>query len=423
MPNDSSRLKNIVRAFRARNYRLFFTGQSISLVGTWMQQTALSWLVYHITGSPLLLGALGFASQVPSFIVAPFAGVVVDRCNRHRVLLATQSLAMMQASVLAFLVLTEAVTVWQILCLSLFLGTVNAFDMPARQSFVVQMVDEKKLLGNAIALNSSMVHIARMIGPPIAGAVIATAGEGVCFLINALSYVAVIACLLLMRVVPSAPAARAAHVLSSLKEGFVYAFGFVPIRAIILLLAFTSLMGMPYAVLMPIYAKDIFHGDSHTLGLLMGATGLGALVGAIFLASRKNAAGLGRWMVIASSALGGGIMAFSHSTVFPLSFLLLLVTGFGMMVLLTSSNTILQTIVDEGKRGRVMSLYTMAFMGTVPFGSLLQGSLASKIGAQNTLLVGGICCILGSVLFARQLPLLRQMVRPIYAKMGITRDS
>lgn len=419
----TNRLKNITRAFRSRNYRLFFAGQCISLIGTWMQQTALSWLVYRITGSPFLLGLVAFMSQIPSFFVAPFAGVLIDRCNRHRVLLTTQSLAMLQASVLAFLVLTETVTVWRILLLSLFIGTVNSFDMPARQSFVVQMVEDRKLLGNAIALNSSMVHVARMIGPPIAGLTIAIAGEGVCFLTNAASYIAVIICLLLMRIVPLARPPRETRVIASLKEGFTYAFGFVPIRSIILLLAFASLMGMPYVVLMPIYAKDIFHGDSHTLGLLLGATGMGALMGAVFLASRKNVAGLGRMIVIASSTLGVGIVAFSHSTMFPLSLALLLFTGFGMMVLLTSSNSILQTIVEEEKRGRVMSLYTMAFMGTVPYGNLLHGVLAGKIGAQNTLLAGGICCILGSALFARQLPLLRKLVRPIYVEMGIIRND
>jgi MFS family permease len=421
--SDTSRLKNILRAFRTRNYQLFFTGQCISLIGTWMQQTALSWLVYRITGSPFLLGLVAFMSQIPSFIVAPFAGVLIDRYSRHHVLLTTQGLAMLQASVLAFLVLTETVTVWHIMFLSLFIGTVNSFDMPARQSFVVQMVEDRKLLGNAIALNSSMVHVARMIGPPIAGILIAAAGEGVCFLINATSYIAVIICLLLMKIVPLAQLPRDTHVIRSLKEGFSYAFGFLPIRSIILLLAFTSLMGMPYVILMPIFAKDIFHGDSHTLGLLMGASGMGALAGAVFLASRKNVVGLGRMLVIASSTLGIGIVAFSHSTVFALSLVLLLFTGFGMMVLLTSSNSILQTIVDEEKRGRVMSLYTMAFMGTVPFGNLLHGILASKIGAQNTLLAGGICCILGSILFARQLPLLRKIVRPIYIKMGIIQDS
>jgi MFS family permease len=294
--------------------------------------------------------------------------------------------------------------------------------MPTRQSFVVHMVEDRRLLGNAIALNSSMVHVARMIGPPIAGFLIAVAGEGVCFLLNAISYVAVIICLLLMRLDPPARELRHTRVLSSLKDGFAYAYGFLPIRSIILLLAFASLMGMPYVVLMPLFAKDVFHGDSHTLGFLMGATGMGALGGALFLASRKNVLGLGKMIVIASSTLGFGIVAFSHSTVLVFSLVMLIFTGFGMMVLLTSSNSILQTLVHDEKRGRIMSLYTMAFMGTVPFGNLLHGLLASKIGAPNTLLIEGICCVIGSLLFARQLPLWRQIVRPLYAKMGIMRE-
>jgi MFS family permease len=421
-PSDTSRLKNIVRAFGARNYRLFFAGQCISLVGTWMQQTALSWLVYRLTGSPLLLGLVGFVSQAPSFVIAPFAGVFIDRWNRHRGLLVTQSLAMLQASVLAFLVLTGTVTVGRILFLSFFLGVVNSFDMPTRQSLVVQMVEDRRHLGNAIALNSSMVHVARMIGPPIAGFAIAVAGEGICFLLNAVSYVAVIICLLLMRITPPAQVQHHPHILLSLKEGFSYAFGFLPIRSIIFLLALASLTAMPYVVLLPLFAKDIFHGDSHTLGFLMGASGMGALAGALFLASRKNVVGLGRMIVIASSTLGIGIVAFSHSTMLAFALVMLLFSGFGMMVLLTSSNSILQTLVDDEKRGRIMSLYTMAFMGTVPFGNLLHGFLASIIGAQNTLLIGGTCCVIGSILFARQLPLLRKIIRPIYVKMGIMRE-
>jgi MFS family permease len=421
-PSDTSRLKNIFRAFGARNYRLFFTGQCISLIGTWMQQTALSWLVYRLTGSPLLLGLVGFMSQIPSFVVAPLAGVLIDRWDRHRGLLVTQSLAMLQSSVLAFLVLTGTVTVGRILFWSLFLGVVNSFDMPTRQSLVVQMVEDRMHLGNAIALNSSMVHVARMIGPPIAGFIIAVAGEGVCFLLNAVSYVAVIICLLLMRITPRVQAPQHPQILRSLKEGFSYAFGFLPIRSIIFLLALASLTAMPYVVLLPLFAKDIFHGDSHTLGFLMGASGMGALAGALFLASRKNVVGLGRMIVIASSTLGIGIVAFSHSTMLAFALVMLLFSGFGMMVLLTSSNSILQTLVDDEKRGRIMSLYTMAFMGTVPFGNLLHGFLASLIGAQNTFLIGGTCCVIGSILFARQLPSLRKIVHPIYVKMGIMRE-
>lgn len=413
----------LFRALHYRNYRLFFAGQCISLVGTWMQQTAMSWLVYRLTGSPFLLGLIAFAGQVPSFFVAPFAGVLVDRWNRHRVLLLTQALSMLQATAVAALVLSGRVRIHHLLLLSLFIGVVNAFDMPTRQSFVIQMVEDRKILGNAIALNSSMVHIARMIGPPIAGILIAVAGEGICFSLNAASYAAVIAGLMLMRVVPPGTTAARTPFLPAMKEGISYAFGFAPIKCIILLLAFTSFLGMPYAVLLPVFAKDIFHGGSHTLGYLMGATGLGAFSGAVFLASRKSVVGLGKIIVIASSVLGGGIAIFSHSTLFPVALVLLLLSGFGMMVLLTSSNSILQTIVEEDKRGRVMSLYTMAFLGMVPFGNLLYGSLASRLGAPDTLLAGGLCCIFGSVLFARKLPALRRLVRPIYFDMGLVREN
>ncbi len=421
--SETNHFNNIFRAFRSRNYRLFFMGQCISLIGTWMQQTAISWLVYRLTGSPFLLGLMAFAGQVPSFFVAPFAGVLVDRWNRHRVLLFTQALSMLQASALAALVMSGSIQMHHILILSLFIGLVNAFDMPTRQSFVIHMVEDKKLLGNAIALNSSMVHVARMIGPPIAGIIIAVAGEGICFSLNAASYIAVITGLLLMRINPIRTEGKQPQFLSAMKEGISYAFGFPPIRSIVILLAFTSLLAMPYVVLLPVFAKDIFHGDSHTLGYLMGATGIGAFSGAIFLASRKSVAGLGRMLVIASSVLGGAIVIFSHSTWFGISLVLLLFTGFGMMVTLTSSNSILQTIVDEDKRGRVMSFYTMAFMGMVPFGNLLYGALASKVGAQNTVLAGGVCCIAGSILFARRLPAMRRLVRPIYIRMGIIREN
>lgn len=421
--SETNHFNNIFRAFRSRNYRLFFMGQCISLIGTWMQQTAISWLVYRLTGSPFLLGLMAFAGQIPSFFVAPFAGVLVDRWNRHRVLLLTQALSMLQASALAALVMSGNIQMHHILILSLFIGLVNAFDMPTRQSFVIHMVEDKKLLGNAIALNSSMVHVARMIGPPIAGIIIAVAGEGICFSLNAASYIAVITGLLLMHINPIRTEGKQTQFLSAMKEGISYAFGFPPIRSIVLLLAFTSLLAMPYVVLLPVFAKDIFHGGSHTLGYLMGATGIGAFFGAIFLASRKSVAGLGRMLVIASSVLGGAIVIFSHSTLFGLSLVLLLFTGFGMMVTLTSSNSILQTIVDEDKRGRVMSFYTMAFMGMVPFGNLLYGALASKVGAQNTVLAGGVCCIAGSILFARRLPAMRRLVRPIYIRMGIIREN
>lgn len=412
-------LKPLLRALRYRNYRLFFVGQSISLIGTWMQQVAMSWLVYRLTGSALLLGVVGFTSQVPTFLVAPFAGVLADRWNRRRLLLYSQSLAMLQAFILAFFVLSGGIQVWHIIALSVFLGVVNGFDIPARQSFVVDIIERKEDLGNAIALNSSMVNGARLIGPSIAGVLIAVLGEGVCFLANGFSYLAVIACLLAMRIKPRPSRVGKKPIHHELREGFSYALNFAPIKYILLLLALVSLMGMPYNVLMPVFAKDILHGGPHTFGFLMTASGVGAFAATMYLASRKSVVGLGRIIAIASGIFGTGVAAFSLSRTLWVSVLFLLVAGFGAMAQIASSNTILQTIVDDDKRGRVMSLFTMAFMGMTPFGSLVAGAMASRIGASNTLLVGGITCLAGSVIFASRLPSFRESIRPIYTKMGI----
>jgi MFS family permease len=418
-PNEATGLKLVFRALKYRNYRLFFGGQTISLIGTWMQRIAMGWLVYRLTSSAFLLGVVGFAGQIPGFLVGPFAGVTADRMNRHRMLLATQVLAMIQASILAFLVLTGAIEVWHLVALSVLLGIIMGFEIPARQSFLIQMVENKEDLGNAIALNSSMFNMARLVGPSVAGLLIAAVGEGICFLLNAVSFIAVIAALLAMKVTPIKMVSKDNHIWRGLKEGFSYAFGFAPMKAIILLFGLVSLMGMPYQVLMPVFARDILHGGPHTLGFLMGATGIGALVGAVYLASRKSVVGLERTIAVAAGVFGVGLVAFSMSHILFLSLFLVLAVGFGMMVQMASSNTVLQTVVEDDKRGRVMSLYAMAFMGMGPLGSLLAGSLASKIGAPYTLLVGGSFCILGSLLFARKLPVLRKAVRPIYVKMGI----
>lgn len=404
---------------RHRNYRLFFGGQVISLIGTWMQQIAVTWLVYRLTNSAFLLGVVGFSSQMPAFVLSPFAGVLADRMNRHRIVIATQVFSMLQASVLAVLTLTGNIAVWHIVVLSMILGLINAVDIPARQSFLLDMIASKEDLGNAIALNSSMFNGARLVGPSIAGLLIGAVGEGMCFLINAVSFVAVIIALLAMNITRRERKPHSMSVLEGFKEGIKYAFGFPPIKYILLLLALVSIMGMPYAVLMPIIAKDILHGGAHTLGFLMGSIGVGALTGALYLASRKSVRGLARWIAIAAAIFGIGLAAFSLSRVLWLSMTLLLITGFGMMVQMASSNTILQTIVDDDKRGRVMSLYTMAFMGMAPFGSLLAGSLAGTIGAPNTLLINGVVCFLGAILFATKLPLLREKIRPIYRKIGI----
>lgn len=402
-------IKGIFRALRHRNFRLFFIGQIISLTGTWMQVVAQSWLVYRLTGSAALLGVVGFAGNLPSFIFAPFAGVLADRWNRHRLLVATQVLSMIQALIFAALILADMIAVWHIIVLSCLLGFINAFDMPIRQSFVPDMLERKDDLSNAIALNSTMVNGSRLIGPSVAGILIAAVGEGYCFLINGLSFIAVIAALMAMKGYRKQAQSRREPVWQGLKVGFSYVFGFPPLSAVIMLLALVSLIGMPYIVLMPIFAKTILGGGPNTLGFLMAATGVGALVAAIFLASRKNVKGLGKMVGLSAAIFGLGLVMFSFSRSFPLSVALMAVTGFGMIVEMAGSNTVLQTIAEEDKRGRVMSFYTMAFRGMVPFGSLLAGSLASGIGAPHTLLIGGLCCILGALWYIRKVSSLRRL--------------
>jgi len=358
-------------------------------------------------------------SQIPSFLLTPLAGVYVDRMDRRRIMVGTQTLAMIQAFTLAILVLTGRIEVWHIIVLSLLLGLINAFDAPARQAFVLEMVEKREDLGNAIALNSIMFNGARLIGPSIAGIVIAAAGEGICFLVNGISFIAVIEALLTMNTRPLAPAARHATVLHGLKEGIRYALGSLPIRQILLLLGLVSVAGMPYAVLMPVFATNILKGGPQVFGLLMSASGAGALTGAVYLAARKTVVGLGRQIAIASGVLGIGLIAFSLSRSLFLSTAFLFFIGFGMIVHAASSNTVLQMIVDDDKRGRVMSFYAMAFMGMMPFGSLLAGTLASRIGAPATMLTGGLLCMTGSLAFATGLPYLRNAIRPIYRKKGI----
>jgi MFS family permease len=408
---------------RSRNYRLFVAGQSVSLVGTWMQQVAMSWLVYRLTGSAFLLGVVGFTSQIPTFLLSPVAGVLADRWNRRRLLIVTQALAMLQAAILAAAVLSGVVQVWHIVVLSLLLGVVNAFDIPIRQSFVVEMVYHREDLGNAIALNSSMVNGARLIGPAIAGLLVASFGEGVCFILNSASYLAVLAALVAMRLDPlPLHRKKRRNIFHELREGFTYSFGFGPIRSILLLVALVSLTGMPYAVLIPVFAKEILHGGAHTFGFLMTAGGCGALAGTVYLASRKSVVGLGRLIVFATVMFAVGIAIFALSSSIYLSLAALVVAGFGAMTLVASCNTILQTILEEEMRGRVMSFFTVAFMGMAPFGSFGAGTMAGIIGPRETLLLGAACCLVGAVLFGRNLPQIREKVRPIYAKMGIIRE-
>ena len=407
------------RALRHRNFRLYFAGQTISLMGTWMTRLATSWLVYRLTGSAFLLGVVGFAGQIPTFLLAPVAGVWVDRLNRRQVLVVTQFLAMLQTFALAILALTHRINIHEIIWLSAFQGAINAFDMPGRQAFLVEMVGDKQDLGNAIALNSSMVNMARLVGPSLAGVVIAISSEGYCFLIDGISYLAVIASLVAMRLHTAAIQRTTDSVLMQLKEGWTYVSRFAPIRTILLLFAIVSLMGWPFTVLMPVFAGTILHGGPHTLGFLMGAVGVGALISAISLAVRRTVLGLGKMIPISTAAFGAGLILFGMSRTLWLSLLLMLVCGFGLMQQMAAANTIIQTIVEESKRGRVMSFYTVAFVGMAPFGSLLAGTLADAIGAPRTVMVSGACCVLGAAWFASRLPGIRSVIRPIYRDLGI----
>ena len=410
-----------IPAFRSRNYRLFFAGQGLSLIGSWMTQVATVWLVYQLSASPWLLGIVGFTSQIPSLIFLPFAGVLVDRWNRHHVIVWTQILSMIQSLTLAVLALTGVVNIWHLIFLSLFQGIVNAFDAPARQAFVPEMIERKEDLANAIAINAAMFNGARLIGPAAAGVVLGAYSAGICFLIDGISYIAVIIALLAMKLQPQTIKPVSGNALQRLKEGFAYTFGFAPIRAIILLLALVSFWGMQYTVLVPIFATKILNGGPDALGFLMAASGIGALFGAVYLSTRKSIVGIGKIIAYSPALLGIAIVGFAVSRVMWISLLMMLLSGVGFILQFASSNTFLQTIVEDDKRARVLSIYTMAFFGVIPFGNLFAGGLANYIGAPNTLILSGVICILGSIYFSRQLPSLKPLVQPIYAKLGIIR--
>jgi len=420
--NDESskktRFSNTFRALKHRNFQLFFAGQFVSLTGTWMQSVAQSWLVYRLTGSVVLLGLIGFAGQIPVFLIAPFGGAVADRYNRRKILVITQSIAMITAFVLATLTLTENIQVWHLFVLASVFGLANAFDIPTRQAFVPDMVGREDLL-NAIALNSTMFNGARIVGPAIAGILVATVGEGWCFFGNAVSYIAVITGLLLMKIT-FVMRERKGSTLANIAEGFKFVAKTPPVRGLLLLLGLVSLMGMPYAVLMPIFADKILGGGSDTLGYMMGASGAGALIAALILASRKQVFGLGRWVAYASGAFGIAIILFSFSTNFWLSLLLLVPVGFSMMTQMSSSNTLIQAMVPDELRGRVMSVYSMMFMGMAPLGALLAGTLAEILGAPWTVAIGGTVCILGSLVFILRLPKLEFAGRRMIIAMQMT---
>lgn len=416
--NRVASLALIFRALRHRNYRLFFIGQVLSLLGNWMTQVATIWLAWQLTGSPLWLGAVGFASQIPAFLMSPVAGVYVDRWSRHRLLMSTQALSMILAFVLAVLALTDIITIWQILLVMVFQGMINAFDLPARQAFVVEVVEDKDDLGNAIALNSSMFNVSRALGTALGGIILAMWGAGWCFLLDGISYISVIIGLTMI-VVPKYVKKKHENPWAQMKDGFRYAVGFPPIRALLLLVGGISLIGFPYAVLMPVIATKVLGGSSGTYATLATFFALGALAGALTLAARKSVRGLGRILPLCTAGFGLGLMIFSYTSVLWISLTALFAMGFAMTTQTAGSNTILQTIVKPEKRGRVMSFYIMSFMGMMPLGSLWCGAVADIIGAQNTLLICGIGCLALAAWFSRQLPELAEHIRPIYQEMGI----
>ncbi len=389
------------------------------MIGTWMTLVATNWVVYQLTNSALLLGVVGFASQIPTFFLAPFAGVVVDRWNRRRILVITQILAMLQSLALAFLALTGSINIWYIIFLCMFQGFINALSMPTLQAFVKEIIEKEEDLGNAIALNSSLISSSRLIGPAIGGVLIATVGSGVCFLIDGISYIAVLAALLSMKIAPSKRAVETTSPWQRLKEGFTYAFGFPPIRSILLMMSLLGFMGLPYTVLAPIFATKILHGGPQTLGFLMTASAMGAFIASVYLSYRQSVVGLEYVIAVAPRILGIGFIIFSLSRSLGFSLLFMVIIGFAVVLQIAACSTFIQTIVEDDKRGRIMSFYSMAFMGMVPFGSLLSGWIASQIGAPNTLIINGIFCILGSFVFAKQLPLLTRLVNPIYTEIGL----
>ncbi len=415
---SQSRIPAMLRALRYRNFQLFFGGQLISLVGTWMDNIAEAWLVYRLTGSSLLLGTVAFAGQIPVFLLAPIGGMAADRWNRRYIVIATQASSMVLAMILALLTLSGRVRVWEVILLASLMGVVNAFDIPTRQAFLVEMVGREDLM-NAIALNSSMFNGARIIGPAIAGVLVATVGEGWCFFANSLSYIAVIAGLLLMRIARTPSDLKVAPPLERIAEGFRFVRDTAPIRALLMLLGLVSLVAMPYSVLMPIFAARILHGNARTLGVLMGATGVGALAGALTLATRRGVRGLGRWVAMACTGFGVSLILFSFSRWYLVSVLFLVPVGFMMMLQMASSNTLIQAMVPDRLRGRIMAVYSMMFMGMAPLGALLSGALADRIGAQWTVALGGLGAVAGGAYFFQQLPKIRVEARQLIIQQGM----
>jgi MFS family permease len=409
----------MLRALRSRNFRLYFGGQLVSLVGTWMQMVAMSWLVYRLTDSAAMLGYIGFLSQIPTFVLAPLAGVVADRWNRRSMMVVTQTLAMLQAFLLAFLVWSGAAAVWQIIPLSLLLGVINAFDAPVRQAFTVDLVDRKEDMVNAIAVSSIMFNGARLIGPTVAGLSIAVIGEAGCFFLNGVSFLAVIVALFMMRLAPPKVRTRESQLMQDLKEGASYTLRSIPIRILLLFLALMSVVSMPLQTLMPVMTKQVLHGSAAMLGFLVGAAGVGSLIGGLYLAQRRDVLGLEKRIAFSAGLFGVAAVALGFTRSVWIALPLAVVAGLGLMVQSGSSTTLVQILVEDDKRGRVMSFHTMAFMGMMPFGSLLGGVLGDRIGAPATVLLSGVICLAGTLAFARQLDTWRQHAHPVYERIGV----
>ncbi len=421
-PRSAARTPSVAHAWRAlrhRNFQLYFVGQGISLIGTWMTRLATSWLVYRMTHSALLLGAVSFAGQIVALAFGPIAGAWIERLDRRTLLVCTQVAAAAQSLAMAALTLTHAITLPEIFALAAFQGLIAAFDMPARQSFLVQMVDDPHDLGNAIAMNSSVVNATRLIGPAIAGAVIAAYGVGWCFLIDGISYFAVIASLAMMRLRPATPASPIGPLFAQIREGWDYVRGFRPVRTVLTLFFLQGLVGWPYMVLLPVFAARVLHGDAHTLGALSAASGFGALLSALALAMRRSEVGLTRTLRSASALLGAGLVLFGLSHALWLSLATMVLAGFGLMQSAAVCNTIIQSLVPDGMRGRVMSYYTMAFFGAAPFGSLLAGALSDHVGAPLTVAACGVACLAAALWYSRELPRIGAIIAPIYRAKGL----
>lgn len=415
-------MKHTLRAFRYRNYRLFFYGQSLSIIGNWVQQVAMSWLVYRLTGSAWLLGVTGFAGQIAVFLFAPFGGLWADRFDRRKLLIVTQATAMVLAFALSALTYAERVEVWHVIVMATLFGFVLAFDAPIRSSFTPEMVPSRQDLPGAIAINGGMQNGGRMVGPAIGGLLLAVTSEAFCFLMNGISKLAIILSLVMMSIMPQPKISPKARIWASFKEGAAYAWNLMPIRWLLPMVALVSFMVTPYLTLMPIFAAEIFAGGADTLGFLIGAAGLGGVIGVFFLASRQSVRGLARWTAIAAALSGAAMIGFSYSRLLPLSLALMAIAGFGVIVTAMSVNMIMQTIVEDEKRGRVISFFTMSFLGMHPLGSLAAGALAAWIGAPHTLAIGGLCAVIGACVLWRKLPLVREHIRPIYTRLGISNE-